>query len=71
MSRWKQWMKEPKGALPGGFVTKVGIALITVLVAGLLLSSSFSGPGETVEGRRPHAAAARGRPHGAGRSTGA
>ena len=46
MSRWKQWMKEPKGALPGGFVTKAGIALITVLVAGLLLSSSFSGPGE-------------------------
>ena len=53
MSRWKQWMKEPKGALPGGFVTKVGIALITVLVAGLLLSSSFSGPGETVEGVAP------------------
>ena len=53
MSRWKQWMKEPKGALPGGFVTKAGIALITVLVAGLLLSSSFSGPGETVEGVAP------------------
>ena len=45
MSRWKQWMKEPKGALPGGFVTKAGIALITVLVAGLLLSSSLAGPG--------------------------
>ena len=53
MSRWKQWMKEPKGALPGGVVTKVGIALITVLVAGLLLSSSFSGPGETAEGVAP------------------
>ncbi len=53
MSRWKQWMKEPKGALPGGIVTKVGIALITVLVAGLLFSSSFSGPGETVEGVAP------------------
>ena len=53
MSRWKQWMKEPKGALPGGFVTKVGIALITVLVAGLLLSSSFSGPDETAEGVAP------------------
>ena len=53
MSRWKQWMKEPKGALPGGVVTKVGIALITVLVAGLLLSSSFSGPDETVEGVAP------------------
>ena len=53
MSRWKQWMKEPKGALPGGFVTKAGIALMTVLVAGLLLSSSLSGPDETVEGVAP------------------
>ncbi|MDE2879233.1 TrbI/VirB10 family protein [Candidatus Palauibacter soopunensis] len=53
MSRWKQWMKEPKGALPGGFVTKAGIALITVLVAGLLLSSSFSGPDEAAEGVAP------------------
>ena len=50
MSRWKQWFKEPKGALPGGMVTKVGIALITVLVAGLLFSSSLSGPDETAEG---------------------
>ena len=46
MSGWKQWVKEPKGALPGGFVTKAGIALIAVLVAGLLFSSSLSGPGE-------------------------
>ena len=46
MSRWKQLVKQPKGALPGGIVTKVGIALITVLVAGLLFSSSLSGPGE-------------------------
>ena len=46
MSRWKQWVKEPKGALPGGIVTKAGIVLIAVLVAGLLLSSSLSGPGE-------------------------
>ncbi|MDE2879521.1 MAG: hypothetical protein OXO55_11520, partial [Gemmatimonadota bacterium] len=53
MSRWKQWIKEPKGALPGGVVTKVGIALITVLVAGLLLSSSFSGADETAEGVAP------------------
>ena len=53
MSRWKQWMKEPKGALPGGFVTKAGIALMTVLVAGLLFSSSFSGPDETAEGVAP------------------
>ena len=53
MSRWKQWVKEPKGALPGGFVTKAGIALITVLVAGLLFSSSLSGPDETAEGVAP------------------
>ena len=53
MSLWKQLVKEPKGALPGGVVTKVGIALITVLVAGLLFSSSFSGPDETAEGVAP------------------
>ena len=46
MSRWKQWMKEPKGALPGGIITKAGIALIGVLVAGMLLSSSLTGPEE-------------------------
>ena len=46
MSRWKQWMKEPKGALPGGIVTKAGIALIGVLVAGMLFSSSLTGPKE-------------------------
>ena len=53
MSLWKQLVQEPKGALPGGVVTKVGIALITVLVAGLLFSSSFSGPDETAEGVAP------------------
>ena len=46
MSRWKQWAKEPKGALPGGIVTKAGIALIGVLIAGLLFSSSLAGPDE-------------------------
>ena len=46
MGRWKQWVKEPRGALPGGIVTKVGIALIAVLVAGLLFSSSLTGPDE-------------------------
>ena len=53
MSGWKQWVKEPKGALPGGLVTKVGIALITVLVAGLLFSSTLSRPGETAGGVAP------------------
>ena len=46
MSSWKQWVKEPKGALPGGIVTKVGIGLIGVLIAGLLFSSSLSRPDE-------------------------
>ena len=46
MSRWKQWIKEPKGALPGGLVTKAGIGLIAVLVAGMLFSSSLTGPEE-------------------------
>ncbi|WP_420449659.1 TrbI/VirB10 family protein [Candidatus Palauibacter sp.] len=53
MSGWKQWVKEPKGALPGGLVTKIGIALITVLVAGLLFSSTLSRPDETTEGAAP------------------
>ena len=53
MSGWKQWVKEPKGALPAGIVTKIGIALITVLVAGLLFSSSLSGPDETARGVAP------------------
>ena len=46
MSGWKQWVKQPAGALPGGLVTKVGIGLIAVLVAGLLFSSSLSRPDE-------------------------
>ena len=53
MSGWKQWFKEPKGALPGGLVTKIGIALITVLVAGLLFSSTLSRPDETAGGAAP------------------
>ena len=67
MSRWKQWVKEPKGALPGGIVTKAGIVLIAVLVAGLLLSSSLSGPGEeaAAPGTQPGARAVDG---GMGRS---
>ena len=46
MSLWKRLVKEPKGALPGGMVTKAGVVLIAVLVAGLLFSSSLAGPGE-------------------------
>ena len=46
MSRWRQWVREPKGALPGGIVTKAGIALIAVLIAGMLFSWSLTGPAE-------------------------
>ena len=53
MSGWKQWVKEPKGALPGGLVTKIGIGLITVLVAGLLFSSTLSRPDDAAEGVAP------------------
>ena len=47
MSRWKQWARPPEGALPGGIVTKAGIALMGVLMAGLLFSWSLAGPEET------------------------
>ena len=59
MSRWKQWVKQPKGALPGGIVTKAGIVLIAVLVGGMLFSSSLTGPEEdaTVTGAPPEARA--------------
>lgn len=53
MSRWKQLVKQPKGALPGGIVTKAGVILIAVLVAGMLFSWSLTGPEETVEGFGP------------------
>ena len=46
MSRWKQWVRPPEGALPGGIVTKVGVVLIAVLVGGLLLSWAMTGPEE-------------------------
>ena len=46
MSRWKQWVSPPEGALPGGIVTKAGVVLIAVLVGGLLLSWAMTGPQE-------------------------
>ena len=47
MSRWKQWVSPPEGALPGGIVTKAGVVLIAVLVGGLLFSWAMTGPEET------------------------
>ncbi len=46
MSRWKQWVSPPEGALPGGIVTKAGVVLIAVLVGGLLLSWAMAGSEE-------------------------
>ena len=46
MSRWKQWVRPPEDALPGGIVTKAGVVLIAVLVGGLLLSWAMTGPQE-------------------------
>ena len=46
MSRWKQWVSPPEGALSGGIVTKAGVVLIAVLVGGLLFSWAMTGPQE-------------------------
>ena len=46
MSRWKQWVRPPEGAVPGGIVTKAGVVLIAVLVGGLLFSWAMTGPQE-------------------------
>ena len=46
MSRWRQWVAPPEGALPGGIVTKAGVVLIAVLVGGLLFSWAMTGPQE-------------------------
>ena len=59
MSRWKQWVRPPEGALPGGIVTKAGVVLIAVLVGGLLFSWAMTGPQEDAPtlGARPEAQA--------------
>ena len=43
MSRWRQLVTPPEGALPGGIVTKAGVVVIAVLVGALLLSLAFGG----------------------------
>ena len=59
MSPWKQWVRPPEGALPGGIVTKAGVVLIAVLVGGLLFSWAVTGPEEaaTAPGVLPEAQA--------------
>ncbi len=44
MARWKQLLQPPAGALPGNLVTKAGVAIIAVLLAGLVLSQSGGDP---------------------------
>ena len=46
MSRWRKLVTPPEGALPDGLVTKAGVVVIAVLVAGLLLSLAAGGGGE-------------------------
>ena len=67
MSRWKQLVRAPEGALPGGIVTKAGVGLIGVLLAGLLLSLAISGP-EEVDAPAGAPAEARAVDDGMGRS---
>ena len=40
MAKWRQVLQPPAGALPGNLVTKAGVGIIAVLLAGLLLSQS-------------------------------
>ena len=61
MASWKQLLQPPAGALPANLVTKVGVGIIAVLLAGLVLSQSGGGPG-TDE-------AATGEPEAAGEGT--
>ena len=44
MVSWKQLVQPPSGALPGNLITKVGIGIIAVLLAGLVLSQSGGDP---------------------------
>ena len=61
MASWKQLLQPPAGALPANLITKVGVGVIAVLLAGLLLSQSG---GDSQEGD-----AAGGEPEAAGEST--
>ncbi len=59
MATWRQLLQPPSGALPGNLVTKAGVGVIAVLLAGLVLSQS---------GGEPEAPdAATGEPEAAGR----
>ncbi len=44
MVSWKQLLRPPAGALPANLVTKAGVGIIAVLLAGLVLSQSGGDP---------------------------
>ena len=44
MASWKQLLQPPAGALPGNLITKAGVGVIAVLLAGLVLSQSGGNP---------------------------
>ena len=44
MASWKQVLQPPSGALPSNLVTKAGVGVIAVLLAGLVLSQSGGDP---------------------------
>ena len=45
MSVWKKIPIAPGGVMPGGLVTKIGVAAISLLLAAMLLTYSFTGGG--------------------------
>ena len=57
MSVWKKIPMPPGGVMPGGMVTKIGIAATSLLLAAMLLTYTFTGGGrQDAEIERPEAA---------------
>ena len=57
MSVWKKIPMPPGGVMPGGLVTKIGIAATSLLLAAMLLTYTFTGGGrQDAEIERPEAA---------------
>ena len=57
MPEWKQLVKKPAGAFPAAAIQKVGIAALTLVMIGLVLSSLWTGDssfeGEALPGSEP------------------
>ncbi len=56
MSLWKKIPIAPGGVMPEGLVTKIGVAAISLLLAAMLLTYSFTGGGPEAEIDVPEAA---------------